>query len=120
MHNFVHIEIKVTDFEQAKIFYGSIFKWKIYSLPEMENVLFYRPDEEDEQVGGAFLLTNQIPAESSIMLYINSKNVDQTLQEIESKGGQIVLGMTELPGGHGFIGRFRDPFGNLMGLWSEE
>ena len=120
MHNFVHIEIKVTDFDVAKKFYGNLFNWKVYSLPEMNNVAFYRIDEEEEQVGGAFLLTEKIPEESSIMLYINTSDIDEMLNDIEGNGGKTILPKTALPGGHGHIGRFRDPFGNLMGLWSEE
>ena len=120
MHNFVHIEIKVTDFDVAKKFYETIFHWKVQLSTDMGNVAFYQIDEEGELVSGAFLLAEKIPEESSIMLYINAKDITKKLDEIKSLGGQIVLPRTELPGGHGFIGRFRDPFGNLMGLWSEE
>ena len=113
MHNFVHIQISVSNFEIAKSF------WYVYSVPEMENVLFYRIDEQEEQVGGAFLLVDNVPEESSILLYINADNVGEKLNEIEKFGGSIILPATPLPGGHGFIGRFKDPFGNTMGLWSE-
>ncbi|MHA1991391.1 MAG: VOC family protein [Candidatus Hodarchaeales archaeon] len=120
MHNFVHVEIKVTNFDVAKEFYGNIFNWDVFTIPEMKNVAMYRVDKEAEEVGGAFFLVDKVPEESSILLYINAKDINSILSIIESKGGIIVLEKTELPGGHGFIGRFRDPFGNLMGLWSEE
>ena len=120
MHNFVHIEIKVTDLGIAKSFYESVFQWKVQLSPDMSNVAFYQIDEEGELVSGAFLLTEKIPEECSIMLYINSRDITKKLDEIKSHDGQIIFSKTELPGGHGFIGRFRDPFGNLLGLWSEE
>lgn len=119
MHNFVHIQIKVTDFKIAEKFYTNIFKWKVYSLPEMDNVLFYRVDDQNDQVGGAFFLVDKVPEESSILLYINADNVKEKLLEIEKLGGKIVLPATPLPGENGFIARFKDPFGNIMGLWSE-
>lgn len=119
MHNFVHIQIKVTDFTIAKEFYSKNFNWHIYSPAEMDNVLFYRVDKLEEQVGGSFLLVDKIPPESSILLYINSSNITESLKKIEQTGGETILPATPLPGEEGFIGRFKDPFGNVMGLWSE-
>ena len=56
----------------------------------------------------------------ALLIKYRSKDIEVLLIEIEENGGKTVLPKTELPGGHGHIGRFRDPFGNLMGLWSEE
>ena len=119
MHNFVHIQILVTDFELAKKFYHEIFQWHFYTITEMKNYLFYRIDEKEEYVGGAFVLVDKIPQGSSVVLYINTEQINDDINEIKKLGGQITQPVTKLPGENGYIARFKDPFGNIMGMWTE-
>ena len=45
--------------------------------------------------------------------------MEKTLSDITRFGGKPVGDIMKLPGGHGTIAQFRDPFGNLMGFWNE-
>ena len=43
MHNFIHVQIKVTDLDKAIEFYSKTFRWKAYKHEEMENYAIYEP-----------------------------------------------------------------------------
>ncbi|MFX0095441.1 MAG: VOC family protein [Candidatus Hodarchaeota archaeon] len=120
MHNFVHIQFQVTDLDEATKFYSNVFEWKISKSPAMENYAFYEIDEEGEQVGGGFFVNGGKPSTGTCVLYINANDIPSKLKLIEEYGGKILMEKTPLPGGHGFVARFEDPFGNALGLWSEE
>ncbi len=119
MHNIVHIQIKVTDLELAMKFYHEIFDWKIYISPIADYLAIYEIDELGEYVGGGFLLSDSVPQDSNILLFINTDNIIKSLKKIVDNGGKIVAEKTPLPGKHGFSAKFSDPFGNIIGLFSE-
>lgn len=50
------------------------------------------------------------------VFYVGVANVEAALQKAESLGGQRVMGPIERPGGGLFVGQFRDPEGNLIGV----
>ena len=118
MHNIVHIQIKVTDLALAMKFYHEIFNWKVY-MSVADYLAIFEIDETGESVGGGFLLTNKPPQDTNVLLFINTDNINDSLKKIEAKGGKTVIGKTALPGNHGFSARFSDPFGNVLGLFSE-
>ncbi|MFX1255030.1 MAG: VOC family protein [Promethearchaeota archaeon] len=120
MHNFVHIQLQVTDLDEASKFYSTVFGWKVNRSPAMENYAFFEVDEEGEQMGGGFFLGEGKPSTGTCYLYINAKDIPSKLAIIKQAGGKILLEKTPLPGNNGFIARFEDPFGNALGLWSEE
>lgn len=119
-NNFVHIQIGVTDLDKAIEFYSKIFNWKIYQPPEMTNMAIYEIGEEGDFVGGGFHLVDTQPTTGTTVLYVNTEDIDKKLDLIEELGCKIILRKTQLPGGHGLVGRFEDPFGNMIGLWSED
>ena len=50
------------------------------------------------------------------MITIDVEEIDQSLKEIESRGGSTVTPRTAIPG-MGAFAYFKDPEGNIMGLW---
>ena len=120
MHNIVHIQILVSNLEVAMKFYHTIFNWKVYISPDADYLAIFEIDDETEFVGGGFRLSEKIPQDSPILLYIYTKDITETLERIAKNGGKIVANKSPLPGNHGFVGKFSDPFGNIIGLFSEE
>lgn len=118
MHNIVHIQIKVTDLELAMKFYHEIFNWKVY-MSVADYLAIFETDELGDSVGGGFLLSDKSPQDTNVILFINTDNITESLKKVEANGGVIVTGKTALPGNHGFSARFTDPFGNIIGLFSE-
>ncbi|MCH8908483.1 MAG: VOC family protein [Candidatus Heimdallarchaeota archaeon] len=119
-NNFVHIQIGVTDLDKAKEFYSKIFDWKIYQLPGMTSMVIYEIRGDGDYVGGGLHLVETQPTTGTTILYINTEDIDKKLSTIEELGCKIILRKTQLPGGYGLVGRFEDPFGNMIGLWSED
>jgi predicted enzyme related to lactoylglutathione lyase len=73
------------------------------------------------QTGGGFDAGLK-PAEekNGLQITIDVENINTKLEEIEQAGGEIILGKTEIPGGHGFFACFRDPNGNYLQLHARD
>ena len=52
----------------------------------------------------------------SPVITIDVEEIDQSLKEIEARGGSTVAPRTAIPG-MGAFAYFKDPEGNVMGLW---
>ena len=112
--SFCHIEIKVKDLKIAQDFYGKIFGWKVEDMGS--NYLGF---STGNGVGGGFELNSKNWQDGPITLYIQVADIPAALKQITSAGGKTAKEKTEIGGGFGFYALFRDPFGNLMGIWSK-
>ncbi|MGB3340461.1 MAG: VOC family protein [bacterium] len=113
MHGFCHIEIPTTDSQESKGFYEKIFGWKMdESNPEY--IQFSTPDNE----GGGFTSSSK-PVQDGVVLYIEVKDIEKKLKEIEEAGGKIIKEKTGISPEFGFYALFDDPCGSLIGLWSK-
>ncbi|PTT69571.1 glyoxalase [Arthrobacter sp. HMWF013] len=96
MGGVVHFEVPADDEERARNFYSTVFGWDFQVLPpEMEYSLAMTTPVNDKGV----------PLEPGS---INGG--------IGRLGGATVRGRMEVPGS-GWNAYFRDPEGNVMGLW---
>jgi predicted enzyme related to lactoylglutathione lyase len=113
-----HIEIPAPDLEKAIAFYSKLFNWEIEKFPGGDYA-FFRVG--DTQSGGGFDAGLK-PAEEKygVQVTIDVDDISAKLEEIEIAGGRIVLGKTEIPGGHGFYACFCDPNGNYLQLHARE
>jgi predicted enzyme related to lactoylglutathione lyase len=110
-HPIVHIEIAVKDREAAGKFYSDVFGWKVQQLPEMNYATF---EAEGGPGGGLNPVENNQP--SPVMVYINTDNMDVTLEKIQQSGGKLVRPTDEVPG-MGRFAFFSDPSGTILALW---
>ena len=51
------------------------------------------------------------------MIILKVDDLEATLASVEAAGGEIVAPIFEFPGGRRF--HFRDPAGNVLGVWAE-
>ena len=112
-HPIVHIEFSAADLEKAGQFYSSIFGWKIQPMPEMNYATF---EAEGGPGGGFNPLTQQAPA-GTVLVYIDTEDIEGTLQQVTAQGGKVLQPKTEIPG-YGWFGIFADPTGNQVGLYT--
>jgi predicted enzyme related to lactoylglutathione lyase len=118
----VHFEVPFDDPERATGFYQEVFGWQIMAMPEFE----YHgvatgptgdqgmPSEPGYIGGGMFKRQASFP--STPVITIEVDDIDATLAEIEAKGGSTFE--KKMPVGEmGFAAYFKDPEGNVMGLW---
>lgn len=111
-HQIVHVEISAKDRNALSKFYADVFDWEIKHLDEMN----YSTFETGEGVGGGFNPVSEQNPAGTITFYIHTDNVTESLKVVEQAGGKIVSPEMEIPN-MGKFGLFRDPQGNLIGLF---
>lgn len=125
MDKIVHFEIPADQTGRAKQFYESIFGWQIIdaTMPGMEYFIARTvatdkkgmPKEKGGINGG---LQKRQPEAPAPVLVISVKSIDAALEKVLAQGGAAV-GPKMPIGQMGFYARFKDPEGNIMGLWED-
>jgi predicted enzyme related to lactoylglutathione lyase len=118
----VHFEIPFDDGDRARGFYKEAFGWSIQELPEMSYTIVTTGPTTDQGmpsepgfINGGMLQRDVGPA-SGPVITTDVENIDAALEKIEKLGGSTVV-TKQAVGDMGFAAYFRDPEGNLMGLW---
>lgn len=121
MGKVVHFEIPADDVERAKEFYGSIFGWEADDVPGMDYTMVRTVAVDERQMptepgainGG---MMKRGPDTPSPVLVIDVDAIDEALERISQQGGAVVRPRTEIPG-MGAFAYFKDPDGNVLGLF---
>lgn len=111
-HPIVHIEISAKDREESGRFYHNLFGWEIKQMPEMDYATFITGDGSP---GGGLNPVGEHNQAGTVMVYVNTDDIQDTLQKVEALGGQIVQPPQEIPG-VGLFAYFKDPTGNTLAL----
>ena len=108
----VHIELSSKDRIKTGEFYANLFGWRIEQRPEYDYALF-----ESGNVGGGFNpISDENPA-GTIVIYVDSEDIDTDLKRAEDLGATILQPKMEIPG-TGWFGVFKDPDGNNVALYT--
>jgi predicted enzyme related to lactoylglutathione lyase len=111
-HKIVHVELSAKDRKALSKFYADIFGWKIEHLDDLN----YSTFEAGDGIGGGFNpVTDQTPA-GTVTVYIQTEDVTASLKDVQKAGGGILVPESDIPG-MGKFGMFRDPQGNMIGLY---
>jgi predicted enzyme related to lactoylglutathione lyase len=124
MDKVVHFEIPTDDLERAKGFYGAVFGWQLDTQPigdgEYTSAITtavdpqtYAPTEPGGINGGMMRRSADTPTP---VITIGVGDIDRSLKEVEANGGTVVTPRTPIPD-MGAFAYFKDPEGNVMGLW---
>jgi predicted enzyme related to lactoylglutathione lyase len=124
MRKVVHFEIPAEDLGRAKSFYGSVFGWQLQTVEmpggEYTSVMTTPVDESTQMPtepgginGGMMQRDERTP---SPVITIDVEAIDDALKDIEASGGATVTPRTAIPG-MGAFAYFKDPEGNVLGLW---
>ena len=108
-----YLHIPAADVRQAATFYENAFGWTVRGHDTN------RPSFDDGtgHVSGAWMTDQAISREPGLLPYIYVEHIDDTVVRIVARGGQIV----DAPYSEGnlWVATFRDPAGNVIGLWQE-
>ncbi|MFC4602370.1 VOC family protein [Rhodococcus kronopolitis] len=118
----VHFEVPFDDGDRARTFYQQVFGWNTVEMPEMSYTIVSTgpvaesgmPAEPGYIGGGMFERVPEYPTGPVITVEVPS--IDDALVRIGELGGATV-GEKQPVGEMGFAAYFRDPEGNVMGLW---
>ncbi len=123
MDKVVHFEIPADDVVRAKKFYAEIFGWSMQDIAEMNYTLVNSVEVDESQVpsepgainGGIFVRQPEMPHPQ---IFINVDDIEAALEKIKARGGEVVRGKVPV-GDMGFVANFKDPEGNVLGLWQD-
>jgi predicted enzyme related to lactoylglutathione lyase len=117
----VHFEIPFDDGDRARSFYAEAFGWQVQPMPAMNYTLVMSgPSTETGPTEAGFINGGMVARSEAVApaptFAIDVDSIDDTLKKVEELGGSTVLGKTEV-GPMGFTAYFKDPEGNVIGLW---
>ena len=108
-----YLEIPATDLARSEEFYRRVFDWNIRKRGD-GSVAF---DDGVGEVSGTWVLGRPPSSGPGLLIYIMVNSVAATLDAIVADGGEVVQPI----GGDApeITARFRDPTGNVIGLYQE-
>jgi len=108
-----YIEIPTTDIARSAEFYGKVFGWNIRKRGDGATAF----DDTTGEVSGAWVLGRPPASEPGLLFYIMVDNVSDAIRAVIARGGEIVQPIgVDAPE---ITARFRDPGGNIIGLYQE-
>jgi uncharacterized protein len=108
-----YVQLAASDVAQSAAFYRSVFGWNIRKRSDGSTAF----DDTTGQVSGAWVLGRQPATQPGLLLYIMVDSVASTLETIVANGGAVVQPIgADAPE---ITARFRDPAGNVLGLYQE-
>ena len=108
-----YIEIPATDIQRSAEFYKRIFGWQIRRRGDGRTAF----DDTIGQVSGTWVLGRPTATEPGLLIYIMVDSVAKTVDAVIANGGEIAQPIgADAPE---ITARFRDPAGNVIGLYQE-
>jgi predicted enzyme related to lactoylglutathione lyase len=108
-----YVEIPAIDINQSSTFYREVFGWRIRTRGN-GSVAF---DDAVGEVSGTWVLGRKAMTEPGLLIYIMVDSVAAAIESVVAHGGTIVQPIgADAPE---ITARFRDPAGNVLGLYQE-
>lgn len=108
-----YIEMPSTDVQRSADFYKAALGWNIRRRGD--GALAF--DDTSGEVSGAWVLGRPPAAQPGLLVYIMVEDIEATIAAVVANGGEIVQPVgADAPE---ITARFRDPAGNVIGLYQE-
>ena len=108
-----YIEIPANDIRKSAAFYESVFGWRIRQRGDGSTAF----DDAVGEVSGTWVVDRPTSAVPGLLIYIMVDSVEATIDAITANGGVVVQPIgVDAPE---ITARFRDPAGNVIGLYQE-
>jgi predicted enzyme related to lactoylglutathione lyase len=106
-----YLHIPAEDPSAAARFYAAVFEWQVRDVDSA------RPSFSDRtgHVAGAWVRDQVVSAEPGLLPYVYVSDIDDAAARIQANAGTLV----EPPHAEGNlrVATFRDPSGNVLGIW---
>jgi uncharacterized protein len=106
-----YLEIPALDPEQSAAFYEAVFGWNISRRDNVDRSF----DDRSGAFIGRWATDRTASREPGLLPYIYVDRIDDVVARIGRHGGEVVK--PPYPEGDLWVATFRDPAGNLMGIW---
>lgn len=108
-----YLEIPAHDVQRSIDFYRAVFGWKTRRRGDGHTAF----DDGVGEVSGAWVAGRPPSREPGLLLYVMVDSVAATIEAVIAHGGEIVQPLgADAPE---ITARFRDPAGNVLGLYQE-
>jgi predicted enzyme related to lactoylglutathione lyase len=108
-----YVEIPAVDIQSSAEFYARSFGWK--SRTRGDGSLAF--DDGVGQVSGTWVRGRRPMTEVGLLIYIMVDDIEATIGKVTAAGGEIVQPVgADAPE---ITARFRDPGGNILGLYQQ-
>ena len=106
-----YVEIPATDIRRSSEFYRQVFGWNLRERGDGRTAF----DDSVGEVSGTWVTGRVSSPQPGLLLYIMVDSVAETIKSVVAHGGEIVQPI----GGDApeITARFRDPAGNVIGLY---
>jgi hypothetical protein len=105
-----YLRIPAEDPVRAAAFYEAVFGWKVSGKRESPSFA-----DASGHVIGHFMAELPVAGDAGVRPYIYVDSVDDTIEKLLAHGGETVT--APYPEGNLSVATFRDPAGNVVGLW---
>lgn len=112
-----HFEIPCNNPEKTMNFFKSTFDWRFQQFGTEEYWIAMTGNDKDPGINGAFMKRKH--PQQPVANAISVESIDRSIGEIRKNGGTIVVEKTAVAAG-GLFAFFKDPDGNIHGLWQED
>lgn len=106
-----YLEIPAIDVNRSAAFYEAIFSWQIEGL-DTGHPKF---DDRSGDLIGRWVCGRVVSREPGLLPYIYVDDIDDIVERIVRHGGAITK--PPYPEGNLWVATFRDPAGNVLGIW---
>lgn len=108
-----YIEMPATDIRRSADFYAKTFGWNLRHRGDGATAF----DDSVGEVSGTWIVGRPPSSQPGLLFYIMVDNVEATVQKVIANGGELVQPIgADAPE---ITARFRDPGGNVIGLYQE-
>jgi len=108
-----YVEIPATDIQRSADFYKKVFDWQIRRRGDGRTAF----DDAVGEVSGTWVLGRPPATEPGLLIHIMVKDVARTIDAVIANGGELTQPIgADAPE---ITARFRDPAGNVFGLYQE-
>ena len=108
-----YIEIPAVDNQRSADFYSKVFGWNIRQRGDGRAAF----DDATGEVSGTWVVGRKPSPEPGLLIYIMVDSVPATIDAVIAHGGELVQPIgADAPE---TTARFRDPAGNVLGLYQE-
>ncbi len=108
-----YIELPASDIEASAAFYAGAFGWRVRQRSDGSTAF----DDTTGQVSGSWVLGRAPATEPGLLVYLMVDDAPAAVERIAAAGGVITQPIgVDVPE---ITARFRDPAGNVLGIYQE-
>jgi hypothetical protein len=118
-----YLQIPAADLAESAAFYQQVFGWRVNRYPAVgaspRQTGYVGFIDSAGQAGGEFVLGRPPSRDPGLLPCVAVDSIDEVLGAVVAGGGEVVQPRSPIVTGTDWEARFRDPAGNVLGLYEK-